>query len=293
MKKQVLLAICLLPMLVTAQQYAVLDTLWVNADRDSVARDEATGFGIVRSIDSTANVAIIHYFNRETQRLESIQRVVAQGQGMGLEKGKQLFFDDEGKVKAMNFYTIVRDPKNDKVLNRLANETFLYPDGKTQEEVIFSYGDKPNQRRTYVRKIYSPEGFLQYEETMNDKGEQTTTYFKPNGKKDKHPKVHFDLLETLPVFPGGFQALIQFLSNNVKYPPIAQENGIQGRTIVQFVVNKDGSICDIVVVRSAGDPSLDREAIRVVKSMPRWKPGTHRGKPIRVKYTLPVNFKLK
>lgn len=86
---------------------------------------------------------------------------------------------------------------------------------------------------------------------------------------------------------------MQFLSNNVKYPPIAQENGIQGRTIVQFVVNKDGSIGDIEVVRSSGYSVFDREAIRVVLSMPRWKPGTQRGKPIRVKYTLPVNFKLK
>ena len=262
MKNRILLVLCLLPMLMSAQQYTMSDTLWVNADQDSVSRNEATGYGI-RSIDSTSNIAIIHYFNRETQLLESIQN-----------------------------YTMVRDPKNGKVRNRLANETFLYPDGKTQEEIIFSYGDKPNKRRTYVRKIYSPEGILQYEETLNDKGEQKTTYFKPNGKKNKHPKEKFDLFETLPEFPGGFQALIQFLSKNVKYPVIAQENGIQGRPIVQFVVNKDGSICDIKVVRSGGDRSLDMEAIRVVSSMPRWTPGTRRGKPVRVKYTLPVNFKL-
>ena len=96
----------------------------------------------------------------------------------------------------------------------------------------------------------------------------------------------------MPEFPGGQQALFKYLGDNVKYPVIAQENGIQGRVICQFVVNKDGSIVDIEVVRSGGDPSLDKEAIRVIKSMPKWKPGKQRGKPVRVKFTLPVNFKL-
>ncbi len=84
---------------------------------------------------------------------------------------------------------------------------------------------------------------------------------------------------------------MQYLSKNIKYPTIAQENGVQGRVIVQFVVNKDGSIVDPVVARSV-DPYLDKEAIRVVSSMPKWKPGMQRGKPVRVRYTLPVAFKL-
>ena len=81
------------------------------------------------------------------------------------------------------------------------------------------------------------------------------------------------------------------VGENVKYPVIAQENGVQGRVICQFVVNRDGSIVDVEVVRSV-DASLDKEAIRVIKSMPKWSPGQQRGKPVRVKYTLPVNFKL-
>ena len=100
------------------------------------------------------------------------------------------------------------------------------------------------------------------------------------------------VVESMPEFPGGQQALFKYLSENVKYPVIAQENGIQGRVICQFVVNKDGSIVDVEVVRSGGDPSLDKEAIRVIKSMPKWKPGKQRGKAVRVKYTVPVNFKL-
>jgi len=110
--------------------------------------------------------------------------------------------------------------------------------------------------------------------------------------EEEEEEVVFVVVESMPEFPGGQQALFKYLSENVKYPVIAQENGIQGRVICQFVVNRDGSIVDVEVVRSAGDASLDKEAVRVIKSMPKWKPGKQRGKAVRVKYTLPVNFKL-
>ena len=110
--------------------------------------------------------------------------------------------------------------------------------------------------------------------------------------EEEEEEVVFVIVEKMPEFPGGQQALFKYLSENVKYPVIAQENGIQGRVICQFVVNKDGSIVDVEVVRSGGDPSLDKEAVRVIKTMPKWKPGKQRGKPVRVKYTVPVNFKL-
>lgn len=111
-------------------------------------------------------------------------------------------------------------------------------------------------------------------------------------EEEEEEEVIFVVVETMPEFPGGQQALFKYLSDNVKYPVIAQENGIQGRVICQFVVNKDGAIVDVEVVRSGGDPSLDKEAVRVIKSMPNWKPGKQRGKAVRVKYTVPVNFKL-
>jgi protein TonB len=82
-----------------------------------------------------------------------------------------------------------------------------------------------------------------------------------------------------------------WLQKNLKYPAAAQENGIQGRVLVSFIVNKDGSIVEPKIIRSV-DPSLDKEAARVVSSMPRWKPGKQRGKAVRVKYTLPVTFRL-
>jgi periplasmic protein TonB len=101
----------------------------------------------------------------------------------------------------------------------------------------------------------------------------------------------FQVVEQMPEFPGGMQKLLEYLGKNIHYPTMAQENGIQGRCIIEFVVNKDGSIVDPKVVKSL-DPSCDKEAMRVVKSMPKWKPGLQRGKPVRVRYTVPVSFRL-
>ena len=112
----------------------------------------------------------------------------------------------------------------------------------------------------------------------------------PAPKPEVSNKV-FDVVEEMPHFPGGPAALQAFLSSNTKYPVVAQENGVQGRVIVSFVVERDGSITDVRVVRSV-DPSLDREATRVVKSMPRWSPGKQNGSAVRVKYTVPVVFRL-
>ena len=88
--------------------------------------------------------------------------------------------------------------------------------------------------------------------------------------EEEEEEVVFVVVESMPEFPGGQQALFKYLSDNIKYPVIAQENGIQGRVICQFTVNKDGSIVDIEVVRSGGHPSLDKEAVRVIKTMPKW-----------------------
>lgn len=101
----------------------------------------------------------------------------------------------------------------------------------------------------------------------------------------------FQVVEEQPMFPGGMQELMKFLQTSIRYPKEAQERGIQGRVVVQFVVNKDGSICDEHVVRSV-DPQLDAEALRVVRSMPNWTPGKQRGEAVRVRFTLPVTFRL-
>ena len=105
------------------------------------------------------------------------------------------------------------------------------------------------------------------------------------------PNKIYDNVEVLPEYPGGSAAMMRYLAQNVKYPQAAQENGRQGKVVVQFVVDTDGSIINAHVLTSV-DPDLDKEALRVIKSMPRWTPGKQKGKPVRVKYTVPVNFRL-
>ena len=100
-----------------------------------------------------------------------------------------------------------------------------------------------------------------------------------------------DTAEQMPSYPGGSGGLMSFISSHLKYPLVAEENGIQGRVIVSFVVEKDGSISNVKIAKGV-DPSLDREAMRVINSMPRWTPGKIKGQPVRVKYTVPVNFRL-
>lgn len=109
------------------------------------------------------------------------------------------------------------------------------------------------------------------------------------------PKVEeqkvFDVVEQMPEFPGGQAALLKWISEHIKYPAVAEENGIQGRVVATFVVERDGSVTDVQIARSI-DPSLDKEAIRVLKQMPKWIPGKQNGSAVRVKYTVPVTFKL-
>ena len=113
----------------------------------------------------------------------------------------------------------------------------------------------------------------------------------PEPPKHEEENKVFDIVEQQPLFPGGPAALMKYLSENTKYPVVAQENGVQGRVTVQFVVEKDGSISDVHVLRGV-DPSLDKEAVRVVKSMPRWTPGNQNGITVRVNYRVPVLFRL-
>ena len=113
----------------------------------------------------------------------------------------------------------------------------------------------------------------------------------PPAPKEEVTNKVFDVVEVMPSYPGGQGALLSYLSSHVKYPVVAQENGVQGRVTVSFVVERDGSITDVHVVRSV-DPSLDREAARVVSSMPNWQPGKQNGSAVRVKFNVPVQFKL-
>ena len=99
--------------------------------------------------------------------------------------------------------------------------------------------------------------------------------------------------EQMPEFPGGMPALMEFLQNEIRYPKKCREAGIEGRTVITFVVKKNGKIKNIEVARSSGNKQLDKEAIRVIKKMPKWKPGMQDGKNVNVLFALPITFKLR
>lgn len=127
----------------------------------------------------------------------------------------------------------------------------------------------------------------------NQSEAQAQTYVPPAVVEEEEESAQqiFTVVEDMPQFPGGDQELLKFIAKSIKYPVIAQENGIQGRVTCSFVVNRDGSVVDAEVLRGV-DPSLDKEALRVIGTMPKWKPGMQRGKPVRVKYTVPITFRL-
>lgn len=110
-------------------------------------------------------------------------------------------------------------------------------------------------------------------------------------EEEEEEQQVFFIVEDMPEFPGGEMALRTYIANAIKYPVIAQENGIQGKVYVTFVVGKDGSVSNASIARGV-DPSLDKEALRVVNTLPKWKPGKQRGKPVNVSYTVPINFVL-
>ena len=120
---------------------------------------------------------------------------------------------------------------------------------------------------------------------------KTTTSPQDTTKKIGQTDDIFVVVEKQPEFPGGQEALMKYISENIHYPIEAQKKGIQGSVICNFIVRKDGSITDAEVVRGV-DPLLDEEAIRVINSMPKWQPGTQRGKVVDVRFTLPIIFRL-
>ena len=152
---------------------------------------------------------------------------------------------------------------------------------KTQDELKeteTAFGQKDNEKGTEDRNVTR----TLKEEVVVEKKEE-----KPVEKKEEV----FRSVEQMPQFPGGDAALTKFLSSHINYPPMAAENNIQGKVIVQFVVGKDGKVGEVKVVRSV-DKDLDREAVRVCKMLPKFTPGRQNGQPVSVWYTLPVQFKL-
>jgi len=187
---------------------------------------------------------------------------------------------------------------------RKLDENVIVQDVLAEEEIEITRHEPPPPPPPPPPEPETPEIIEVVEEKVETKMEikteddqtqkQTEVYIPPPPPKPKQEEVTeeiFVVVEEQPEFPGGQAAMMKFLSDNIRYPVIAQENGIQGRVICNFVVERDGSITDVQVVRGQ-DPSLDREAIRVIQQMPRWKPGKQRGSAVRVRFTLPVVFRL-
>ena len=152
---------------------------------------------------------------------------------------------------------------------------------KTQDELKeteTAFGQKDNEKGTEDRNVTR---------TLKEEVVVEKPVEKP---KEVHEEI-FKSVEQMPQFPGGDAALMKYLSSHINYPPMAAENNVQGKVILQFVVEKDGRVGEVKVARSV-DKDLDKEAIRVVKSLPKFTPGRQNGQPVRVWYTLPVTFKL-
>lgn len=122
-----------------------------------------------------------------------------------------------------------------------------------------------------------------------DQPEYVTVTDDPFGGADENDI--FQVVEEQPQFPGGMAALVEYLKKNIRYPAICKEQGLQGRVIVQFVINTDSTISDAQVIKPV-NPHFDKEALRVVNAMPKWIPGEQRGKPVRTRFTMPVTFRL-
>ena len=115
--------------------------------------------------------------------------------------------------------------------------------------------------------------------------------FMTSTAQTKKNNMAYDVVEVMPQYPGGQIAMMKYIMENIKYPKQAMKEGIQGRVTVSFIVEKDGRVSNVRLLRSV-QSALDKEAVRVVKSMPKWSPGKHNGKPVRVRFNLPVMFKL-
>ena len=222
---------------------------------------------------------------------------------VSLDGGKMIIFEKPGDVMDARSYKVLNAPERGLALALgCSNEHLDLYDGL--QVLLFEEG-KYFYDGEIVRTPHGKEprliGVLKYEEEtipvtipvvsfvpLTDKH---ISKLNENIPIDPNDRKIYEVVDEMPSFPGGMGSLMSWLSQNIKYPVNAAGNGVQGRVMTQFIVEKDGSINDVKVAKSV-DPSLDQEAVRVVKSMPRWIPGKHNGLAVRVSYTFPVTFAL-
>ncbi len=169
-----------------------------------------------------------------------------------------------------------------------ATELQIVEDKNVREEDEIVSQDERMQTDAFAGSVTNSEGTTNLNNFKEQINEVVIEEKEPAADK---PAEVFISVEQMPQFPGGDAALLKYLSSHINYPPMAAESNIQGRVVVQFVVDKTGKVGEVTVVRSV-DKELDREAVRVCKSLPKFVPGRQNGQPVSVWYTLPVTFKL-
>ena len=180
------------------------------------------------------------------------------------------------------------------VLVGLALTTLLFFSSMTE---IGDIKDKFGEPEQVENGVISDDSFAHAIETeKTTPAVKSTTNAGEKAVESSDPKKVFtgkvyDLVDEMPSFPGGLEELYKWIDNNVQYPAVARENGIEGRVILKFIVEKDGSLSDSTVIHSV-HPMVDREALRLVGQMPKWNPGKRAGIPVRVRYCLPIKFKI-
>ena len=239
----------------------------------------------VWSIIIVALTAVLLFLGLQLQKMAQANKTVENTQAVELAR-----LQDKKKEVKVEKKEIVRTEPEKVVEQVKSSVKFTAPVIKKDEEVK----EEDEIKLEEVEKSTKAIGTFNVE--GNDEVGGAVLKAKEEIKAPEPPKhveetKIFTVVEQMPLFPGGDAALMAYLRDNIHYPTVAAENGVQGRVVVGFVVERDGSITDVNVLRSV-DPSLDREAMRVVKGMPRWTPGKQNGSAVRVKYQVPVTFRL-
>ena len=239
----------------------------------------------VWSIIIVALAAVLLFLGLQLQKMAQANKTVENTQAVELAR-----LQDKKKEVKVEKKEIVRTEPEKVVEQVKSSVKFTAPVIKKDEEVK----EEDEIKLEEVEKSTKAIGTFNVE--GNDEVGGAVLKAKEEIKAPEPPKhveetKIFTVVEQMPLFPGGDAALMAYLRDNIHYPTVAAENGVQGRVVVGFVVERDGSITDVNVLRSV-DPSLDREAMRVGKGMPRWTPGKQNGSAVRVKYQVPVTFRL-
>jgi len=214
-----------------------------------------------------------------------------------LENKKAIFFQI-GLVVTLGLTLLAFEWKS---YDKVANDKNSRQAAEVLEEVVMQTQQNtpppppPPQQQTTVLEIVENDAKIENEVSINAESDEKTVVeeYKAPAVEEKEVEETeiFTVVEENPGFPGGDEARIQFLQSNMKYPSMARESGIQGKVYVTFVVEKNGNVTDVKILRGIGG-GCDEEAIRVVKAMPKWTPGKQRGKSVRVQFNLPIQFTL-